>query len=224
MSVVGLTLGSGAKAIRPSVASAASVATSATVREEGRERSYHAKPAASASARMRERRERPAHGSDSIAVRARGQLGDRLRRGEDAAVAAEDARGLGREVPAAGEQLGGARVGDDAAVGEQDRARREARRELGVVRRDERPRRRAPTSATQLGREQRLAPSGPSRASARRGRAPPAARSPPVTIASASRWRSPPEQSRGWRSASAARPARSSAAASSSSPTRSWTK
>ena len=52
MSVVGLTLGSGANAIRPSVASAASEATTATVRDDGRERSYHQNPPASASARI----------------------------------------------------------------------------------------------------------------------------------------------------------------------------
>ena len=51
MSVVGLTLGSGANAIRPSAANAASVATSATIRASGRVRSYQANPAASASAR-----------------------------------------------------------------------------------------------------------------------------------------------------------------------------
>ena len=48
MSVVGLTLGIGAKAIRPSAASAARVATSASTREVGCVRSYHAKPATSA--------------------------------------------------------------------------------------------------------------------------------------------------------------------------------
>ena len=45
MSVVGLTFGSGANAIRPSAASAASVATSASTRAVGCDRSYHAKPA-----------------------------------------------------------------------------------------------------------------------------------------------------------------------------------
>ena len=48
MSVVGLTFGSGANAIRPSAASAASVATSASTFDDGCERSYQAKPAASA--------------------------------------------------------------------------------------------------------------------------------------------------------------------------------
>ena len=45
MSVVGLTLGKAAKAIRPTIASAVSAATSATICEGGRERSYQAKPA-----------------------------------------------------------------------------------------------------------------------------------------------------------------------------------
>ncbi len=52
MSVVGLTFGSAANAIRPSAANAASVPTSATIRASGRLRSYHPKPAASASARI----------------------------------------------------------------------------------------------------------------------------------------------------------------------------
>ncbi len=47
------------------------------------------------------------------------------------------ARGLGGEVPATAEHLGGRRVGDRAAGAEQDRARRPRGRELGVVRRDE---------------------------------------------------------------------------------------
>jgi hypothetical protein len=52
MSVVGLTLGSGAKATRPSAASAASVATRASTLADGCARSYQAKPSASASASM----------------------------------------------------------------------------------------------------------------------------------------------------------------------------
>ena len=51
MSVVGLTFGKAANAIRPSAANAASVPTSATIRASGRTCSYQAKPAASASAR-----------------------------------------------------------------------------------------------------------------------------------------------------------------------------
>jgi hypothetical protein len=52
MSEVGLTLGSAAKAIRPSAANAASVATSATILASGCARSYQAKPPASATARI----------------------------------------------------------------------------------------------------------------------------------------------------------------------------
>ena len=51
MSVVGLTFGIGANASRPSAASAASVATSASTFADGCARSYQAKPAASASER-----------------------------------------------------------------------------------------------------------------------------------------------------------------------------
>src|SRR3954453_7515736 len=54
MSVVGLTFGSGANAIRPSAASAASVATSASTRLDGCVRSYHAKPATSVAQRIRD--------------------------------------------------------------------------------------------------------------------------------------------------------------------------
>ena len=42
MSVVGFTFGNGANASRPTTASAASAATSASTRADGRERSYHA--------------------------------------------------------------------------------------------------------------------------------------------------------------------------------------
>jgi hypothetical protein len=50
MSVVGLTLGSGANATRPSAASAASVATMANTLLDGCVRSYHAKPSPRTSA------------------------------------------------------------------------------------------------------------------------------------------------------------------------------
>ena len=52
MSVVGLTLGSGAKATRPRAASAASVATRASTRVPGCVRSYQAKPTTSAAPRI----------------------------------------------------------------------------------------------------------------------------------------------------------------------------
>src|SRR3954451_22889912 len=52
MSVVGLTLGIGANATRPSAASAASVATSASVFDDGWVRSYHVNPASRTSPRI----------------------------------------------------------------------------------------------------------------------------------------------------------------------------
>src|SRR5919197_3572691 len=120
MSVVGLTLGSGAKATRPSAASAASVATSASTFDDGCARSYQAKPAARAIARtakapschvterspprgIQPRGPRPTFGlrppetdrkslADPLCPRLRRQL-------------AHDPGRLGREVPAAGEHL-----------------------------------------------------------------------------------------------------------------------
>ena len=53
MSVVGLTLGKAAKAIRPAIASAASAATRATTCAGGRERSYQAKPPSRTAPRIR---------------------------------------------------------------------------------------------------------------------------------------------------------------------------
>src|SRR3982074_2474053 len=94
MSVVGLTLGSGANAIRPSAASAASVATIASTLLDGCVRSYQAKP--------------------SPTTRAPGGGGGRG--------AAGDAGGLGGEVPAAGQHRGRRAVGDRPAVGQQDHA------------------------------------------------------------------------------------------------------
>ena len=70
MSVVGLTFGNAANAIRPSAANAASVPTSATIRASGRTRSYQANPPASASARIAERAELPAHALTSARRRA----------------------------------------------------------------------------------------------------------------------------------------------------------
>ncbi len=124
--------------------------------------------------------------------------------------AAEDASGLGGEVPAAGEQLG-------ARGRRRSRARRRAaprarrrRGELGVVRGDDH-RLAARGAAAQLLGELRLgvavhAARGLVEREHRRRLAPPS-----VTIASARRWRSPPERSRGLRSACSARPAARSA-------------
>ena len=68
MSVVGLTFGSGANAIRPSAASAARVATSAITRAVGCARSYQAKPARERDARGAANEARdPAHRPTSSA-------------------------------------------------------------------------------------------------------------------------------------------------------------
>ena len=68
MSVVGLTFGTAANAIRPSAANAASVATSATIRASGRTRSYQANPAPSAAASTPNAAELPAHAIASVAL------------------------------------------------------------------------------------------------------------------------------------------------------------
>src|SRR3954468_18014466 len=123
MSVVGLTLGRGAKAIRPSAARAASVATSASTRDVGCVRSYQPKPAPSARTRTSEdaaiQLTRPPPGSrrapGAAAGPPRGGAGGAgeprgaLLGGQRAR--AEHARDLRREVPAAAEHLGGRRVG-----------------------------------------------------------------------------------------------------------------
>src|SRR3954452_24717957 len=118
MSVVGLTLGRGAKAIRPSAARAASVATSASTRDVGCVRSYQPKPAPSARTRTSEDAaiqltrappgsRRGAPGARAAPPEPRGALlrGQRAR--------AEHARDLRREVPAAAEDIGGRRVGHE---------------------------------------------------------------------------------------------------------------
>ena len=219
MSVVGLTLGSGANAIRPSAASAASVATSASTRALGWLRSYQAKPAASARPRTRNEASDPAHAPAPPSARPRAQ--QRGARPPAAAPAPPRMRAVcvaKYQPPASTSAVGASATGRPSPSSTVRSAQRGG--ELGVVRRDEhgRARRREPRAGA---RRARPCARGPCRAWARRGR-PPRARSPRSTIASASRWRSPPERSRGWRSASAASPAASSAAGGSSSPTRSW--
>src|SRR3954465_12003284 len=59
MSLVGLTFGIGANAIRPTTASAASAATSATTLAGGRERSYQPNPSASTAASTKNETSRP---------------------------------------------------------------------------------------------------------------------------------------------------------------------
>ena len=96
-------------------------------------------------------------------------------------VAAEDAGGLGREVPAAAEQTRQAVASAmDPPVGEEYRARGERRgRELRVVCRDEDRRRRRAERARQIGGERRAFAVRSIRGSARRGRGPAGSGSPP---------------------------------------------
>ena len=127
-----------------------------------------------------------------------------------AAGAAQDARGLGGEVPAAGEHVGGgpSAITRPSAISTTRSAKRRRTRRRGW-----RPSPPARLGAfTQPRRERDPWRRDPCRAWARRARAPPAAAPPPMTIASARRWRSPPERSRGWRSAAPASPAAASAA------------
>ena len=123
MSVVGLTLGKAAKAMRPAIASAASAATRATTCDGGRERSYQAKPASMTAPRISEAGQLPAHRRRLPSQRERRAL-----LGGDDPGQVEDAGDLGGEVPAAGEDLGGRAVGDHHAVAEQHDALGEARR------------------------------------------------------------------------------------------------
>src|SRR5204863_242097 len=78
-----------------------------------------------------ERSEIAPHGSPNAQ-----QVSALLRR-QRAAQAAEDARGLGGEVPAAGEHLARGTVGDHAAVGEQHDPLGDGDRELRVMRGDD---------------------------------------------------------------------------------------
>src|SRR4051812_2798244 len=123
MSVVGLTLGSGANAIRPSAASAASVATMASTLLDGCVRSYHAKPrpsTATSSVKVvscqvmgvtAHGAAAAAHGSPSRSRADRLPLGQqRGAGGGQQRAAAGDPRGLGGEVPAAGQHGGGGAV------------------------------------------------------------------------------------------------------------------
>ena len=194
MSVVGLTFGSAANAIRPSAANAARVPTSATIRASGRARSYHAKPAASASARtvnapscqlIPPPRRRPGAGSSAPPA------------GVSAPPAPQDAGGLGREVAAAGQDLDRGAVGDHRAVGEQHHTLGERRRELRVMGGDDH-RRPEPAPAARL---VRVCGPGPSRALARPGTAPPAGRTgrrarPPARAAASPRRTAPADGAR----------------------------
>ena len=191
------------------------------IRADGRLRSYASQPTASTRPTTSERGERPAHRAAPPArpraaaarrrrrrrrsrrARAAQQLGSLLGQ-QRAAGAGEDAGGLGGEVPAAGEQLRGGPSAITRPSAIRIARSAQARRTPG------RAWRRSPPGPVRRGgaAPPRARPwlRGPCRAWARRARAPPAPRPPPVTIASARRWRSPPERSRGLRSASSARP------------------
>ena len=204
MSVVGLTLGSGAKAMRPSAASAASVATSASTRELGWLRSYQAKPAASASAEQQEGGDDPAHADHLHAARAQ-QRG--ASSGSSAAPPRMRAVCVAKYQPPASTSAVGASATGRPSPSSTVRGG-ERRGELRVVRGDDdrgalrgEPRRCA-ASASLCARS--IPRVGSSRHST-------AGRSPWRTMASASRWRSPPERSRGCRSARSSRPAAASA-------------
>ena len=200
--MVGFTFGSGANAIRPSAASAASVATSAITRAVGCARSYQAKPAASATASSANEASDPAHVTASARHAQQRGAGLGIER---AAGAAEHARGLRGEVPAAAEHLarsarrppGGRRRAGSCAAPTRRRTRRRgwrpARRSRPPpARAGGRPgARRAPRSMPRVGSSRQTATGGSPVAS---------------TSSSASRWRSPPDTSRGWRSASAPAP------------------
>ena len=134
MSVVGLTFGIAAKASRPTTASAASAATSASTRAGGFSRSYQPKPAARASASSSIEAAcqltAPPPQRGAAPERGRTLLGQQRR-------AVGHAGDLGREVAAAAEDLGRRPVGDQLALTEQHDPVREGGGELGVVGRDD---------------------------------------------------------------------------------------
>ena len=229
MAVIGLTSGSAAKASRPSAASAASVATTASHPRRGprcarrpasqgqteRGDDRETRPAASSRrdlgcGRALRRVDAGSEAPGSSCARAERQQPPRQQR---PAGATEDAGRLGREVPAAGQQLGDGAVGDHAGrrrAGPPGRRTSAANSGSWVATITAWPSWRP---AAQLGGERGLRGPIHARASARPAQAQPPARPPPVTIASARRWRSPPERSRGLRSAISASPHGCSASA-----------
>ena len=122
-----------------------------------------------------------------------------------AAGAAQDAGGLGREVRQPPDSTSAGRaVGDRRAVGEQHHPLGERRDELGVVGGDEH---RGVDAAQQRGQARACRVRSMPRVGSSRHTTAGGSASSSRTIASASRCRSPPDRSRGWRSASAASPA-----------------
>ncbi len=130
MSVVGLTFGTAAKAMRPSAANAPSVPTSATMRASGwSARTRRSRRSARARGSQRPRAASSCRHLDSARAQQRDTVGGHQR----TAGSAEDPRGLGGEIRPAGEHLGRGAVGDHTAIGEQHDAVGEGGRELGVV-------------------------------------------------------------------------------------------
>ena len=141
MSVVGLTLGKAAKAIRPAIASAASAATRATTCDGGRERSYQAKPASRTRAEDQEAGQLPAHQPSPPRRAAAAPCSGVTTPGRSRTRATSVAKYQPPERISRGRA-----VGDHDAVAEQDDALGEGGGELDVVGGDDHRRRRAPAS------------------------------------------------------------------------------
>ena len=187
MSVVGLTFGNAANAIRPSAANAASVPTSATIRASGWIALVPGEPGGERDREDRERAELPAHALTSAVPRPTRPIRhecDALLGDQCAARAPEDPRGLGREVGAAGEDLRRGTVGDRRAVGQQHDPLGERGHELGVVGGDQH----SGVERAQQRAQARPCGRGPFPESARRGTRP---RSVPLRIVEHDREREP---------------------------------
>ena len=224
MSVVGLTLGSAAKAIRPAIASAARAATRATTWEVGRERSYQAKPPSRAAPRIRKlassqltpgapgrERRRPAPG---VIVPGRSRM-----RATSVAKYQPPER-ISAALPSA--------IATPSPISTTRRAKAAANSTSWVATTTPAPRPARPSiSSTRSCLRARSIPRVGSSRATRPGSSPLSIR-PASAIASASRCRSPPERSRGSLSIACSRPTIRSAASpsspGSSSPTRSRTR
>ena len=202
--------GSARRRAGPATASAASAATRATICDGGRERSYQANPPASTSGRAREARELPAHLAPAPARRRTAA--------PCSGVIAPGRRGCGRPRWRSTSRRRAPRAPAPSAitlaVAEQDDPLGERRRELDVVGRDDDarpPSRQLADQPRELVLARPVHPAGRLVEADQPGSRPSAAR-PARAIASASRWRSPPERSRGSASAAYPRPTEASAA------------
>ena len=216
MSVVATTFGIGARTSRPATASAARAATSATNRAGGRVRSYQAKPPTTTSAEHR-RRSRPASSSGPASRRAAARHA-RAPAPRSGVIAPPPPRIRATSVAKYQPPERISSAGPSAitlAVADQHHPAREPGGELDVVGRDDHRRAgrgqlREPADELPLrapvhpagGLIEATSPGGPD--------APPR---PAITIASASRCRSPPERSRGSRVAAQSSPTAASARA-----------